>query len=315
MMTRMYEVFKGQSSGSVTLTLSLTHIPVNVEGEITTNTAIKDPPSHNEGETGEPKRSIPISTIQPTQAQPITTIITHTESSQAVLKRDKGKGIATESDEDLSKRLVPASTIVRPDPDALIPYIINGEVYHLTAKQLQEKIDKKELIKKAEEEARLLAISKPEDAEHHVLKREHTKKVRKAFELRKHKFENYMWTINNRLKPETITDIKIHPKTKPVVIIDNMVLKKSMSMGSSSLMNSEIKHFKDGEILTKLVWKLSCHILQLALVSYLVAASMVKSPENARFILKLKKLIAEHPDQDMLKSKKVKLEALGYEMN
>ncbi|GJT30458.1 hypothetical protein Tco_0910733 [Tanacetum coccineum] len=27
-----------------------------------------------------------------------------------------------------------------------------------------------------------------------------------------------MWTINNRLKPETITDIKIHPKTKPVVI-------------------------------------------------------------------------------------------------
>ncbi|GKA34272.1 hypothetical protein Tco_0720701 [Tanacetum coccineum] len=27
-----------------------------------------------------------------------------------------------------------------------------------------------------------------------------------------------MWTINNRLKPETITDIKIHPKTKPVII-------------------------------------------------------------------------------------------------
>ncbi|GJW57687.1 hypothetical protein Tco_0104418 [Tanacetum coccineum] len=27
-----------------------------------------------------------------------------------------------------------------------------------------------------------------------------------------------MWTINNRLKPETITDIKIHPKTKLVVI-------------------------------------------------------------------------------------------------
>ncbi|GJZ61760.1 hypothetical protein Tco_0617897 [Tanacetum coccineum] len=27
-----------------------------------------------------------------------------------------------------------------------------------------------------------------------------------------------MWTINNILKPETITDIKIHPKTKPVVI-------------------------------------------------------------------------------------------------
>ncbi|GJZ65450.1 hypothetical protein Tco_0622146 [Tanacetum coccineum] len=146
--------------------------------------------------------------------------------------------------------MVPASTIVHPDPDALIPYTINGEVYHLTTKQLQEQMDKEELIKKAEEEARLLAISKPEvikvvqeeaekigldlkkiasakvgekfkkaqDAEHQVLKREHTKKVRKSLELRKHKFESYMWTINNRLKPETITDIKIHPKTKPVVI-------------------------------------------------------------------------------------------------
>ncbi|GJY40125.1 Toll/interleukin-1 receptor domain-containing protein [Tanacetum coccineum] len=46
-----------------------------------------------------------------------------------------------------------------------------------------------------------------------------------------------------------------------------------------------------------------------ALVSYLVAASMVKSPENARFIMKLKKLIAEHPDQEKLESKK--LEALN----
>ncbi|GKD95348.1 hypothetical protein Tco_1375185, partial [Tanacetum coccineum] len=52
-----------------------------------------------------------------------------------------------------------------------------------------------------------------------------------------------------------------------------------------------------------------------ALVSYLVAASMVQSPENARFSMKLKKLIAEHPDQEKLKSKKVKLEAIGYEMN
>ncbi|GJZ10196.1 hypothetical protein Tco_0544955 [Tanacetum coccineum] len=34
-----------------------------------------------------------------------------------------------------------------------------------------------------------------------------------------------------------------------------------------------------------------------ALVSYLVAASMVKSPENARFSMKLRKLIAEHPEQ------------------
>ncbi|GJW81902.1 hypothetical protein Tco_0145877 [Tanacetum coccineum] len=74
-------------------------------------------------------------------------------------------------------------------------------------------MDKEELIKKAEEEARLLTISKPK-----VLKREHTKKLRKALELRKHMFESYMWTINNRLNPKTITGIKIYPKTKLVVI-------------------------------------------------------------------------------------------------
>ncbi|GKF56834.1 hypothetical protein Tco_0170371, partial [Tanacetum coccineum] len=49
-----------------------------------------------------------------------------------------------------------------------------------------------------------------------------------------------------------------------------------------------------------------------SLVSYLVMASMIKTQENARFSLKLRKLIAEHPDQEKLKSKRVKLEALRY---
>nr|GEY04655.1 hypothetical protein [Tanacetum cinerariifolium] len=52
-----------------------------------------------------------------------------------------------------------------------------------------------------------------------------------------------------------------------------------------------------------------------ALVSYLVAASMVKSHENARFSMKLRKFIAEHPDQEKLKSNKVKLEALEHNMD
>ncbi|GJV12460.1 hypothetical protein Tco_1354001 [Tanacetum coccineum] len=49
-----------------------------------------------------------------------------------------------------------------------------------------------------------------------------------------------------------------------------------------------------------------------SLVSYLVMASMIKTSKNARFNLKLKKLIAEHPDQEKLQSKKVKLEGVGY---
>ncbi|GJZ91651.1 hypothetical protein Tco_0663578, partial [Tanacetum coccineum] len=52
-----------------------------------------------------------------------------------------------------------------------------------------------------------------------------------------------------------------------------------------------------------------------SLVSYLVMASIIKTPENARSFLKLRKLIAKHPDQEKLKSKKVKLEALGYKLD
>nr|GEV95918.1 hypothetical protein [Tanacetum cinerariifolium] len=48
-----------------------------------------------------------------------------------------------------------------------------------------------------------------------------------------------------------------------------------------------------------------------SLVSYLVMASMIKTLENARFCLKLKKLIAEHPDQEKLQSKKVNWKPLG----
>ncbi|GJR75383.1 putative reverse transcriptase domain-containing protein [Tanacetum coccineum] len=55
MMTKMYQVFKGQSSsapsGSVTPTLAFTHILANVEGENKPNTATEDPSSHTKGET------------------------------------------------------------------------------------------------------------------------------------------------------------------------------------------------------------------------------------------------------------------------
>ncbi|GJX15297.1 hypothetical protein Tco_0207055 [Tanacetum coccineum] len=52
-----------------------------------------------------------------------------------------------------------------------------------------------------------------------------------------------------------------------------------------------------------------------ALVSYMVSNSIVQTPKNARFIMKLKKLIHEHPNQEKLKSKEVKLEALRYELD
>ncbi|GKA74301.1 hypothetical protein Tco_0780603 [Tanacetum coccineum] len=208
MITEIYNAFKGQSysapSSSVTSTLALTNIPANVDGGYATNTATEEPPSHTERETEDPNMAILISSIQPTevpptQAQPITTITTHPESSQAAPIIDKGKGIATESDEDPLKKLVSASTTIRPDPD------------------------EKEKLKKAAEEVRLFAISKPK-----VIKvvQEETKKIgldpkkiaSSKAERNKKRAEQYMWTMTNRIKPKPITDVKIHPNTKPDVL-------------------------------------------------------------------------------------------------
>ncbi|GJY49856.1 hypothetical protein Tco_0439812 [Tanacetum coccineum] len=435
MMVEIYQAFKGQPfsapSGSVTPTLALTHIPANVEGENATNTATEEPPSHTEGETRDTIMAILISSIlptevQPTHDQPITSVISHPESSHATPRIDKGKGIATESDEDPLKRLVHASTIIRPDPD---------------------KPDKEEKIKKAAEEAKLLAMSSPEvikavqeetekigldprkiasakageklkkaqDAEHEVLKREHSKKVKRLTELNRRRAEEYMWTMTNRIKPEPITDVRIHPNTKPIVAsvfrnndkrnFDVHQPFKFSEFGITELdelgpiiqkkKNSVVKHLmtslsKRYERLKKIpkelgiqsalpapvpeqassqtsgrkrkhmelepevkVRGLKCnrslpegvpfvnHIVIKepeygiffidvfgdqafqrwddihkvgveSLVSYLVMASMVKTEENARFSLNLRKMFVDHPDQDKLKSKKVKLEALGH---
>ncbi|GJR39798.1 hypothetical protein Tco_1215482 [Tanacetum coccineum] len=251
-------------SSIVTPTLSLTHIPANVEGKNATNTATEDPPSHTEGETDankqekpeEPKHSIDAyikfigsSTHQPpiTQATPITII-----NPEPVVPQIEGKGMAFDEQANDQRTLVKASSIICPDPDepVKVEFMINGKMVYLTKQEIQDYWDKEEQIKKVEKKARLLAISKPEvikvvqeeakkivldpkkiasakagekfkkaqDSEHAVLKRQHIEKVRKSLELIKHKYDSYIWTVSSRLKPKPITDIKIHPKTKPVVI-------------------------------------------------------------------------------------------------
>ncbi|GKE80427.1 hypothetical protein Tco_1550427, partial [Tanacetum coccineum] len=310
----------------------------------------------------------------PQAAQPITII--HPEP---IIPHREGKGIATDDQVKDQRKLVKASSIVHPNPD------------------------EPEQIKKAKEEARLNAISNPE-----VIKvvREEAKKLgihpkeaitTKAGEV-KHKYDSYMCS---RLKPEPIIDIKIHPKTKPIVItvyrgtdgrnfdvhnpflfgefgiseLDELkeIIPKKKNAMVKDLMNSLSQRY---ERLRKIPKKLriqsalpatvpkqassqtlgrkkkhmelkpEVRILRLecnralpenvpfvsnmvieepeyeifftdefgdqafqkwsdidkvgmeALVSYLVAAFMVKSPENERFSMKLRKLIAEHPDQE-----------------
>ncbi|GJW06170.1 hypothetical protein Tco_1568593 [Tanacetum coccineum] len=115
---------------------------------------------------------------------------------------------------------------------------------------MQAYLDKEEKLGKAAEEARLLAISKlkvinvvqeeaekigldpnkipsakagekfkkAQDAEHQVLKREHSQKVKRLIELNKKRAKQYMLTMTNRIKHEAITDVKIHPNTKPTIL-------------------------------------------------------------------------------------------------
>ncbi|GKF34642.1 hypothetical protein Tco_0107842, partial [Tanacetum coccineum] len=164
---------------------------------------------------------------------------------------DRGKGIATD-DVESPKKLVKALSKFHPDLDepVRVPYEIHGKLYHLTNDEIQEHLDKEEKMKKAAEEAKLLAMSKPklikvvheealkadidpkilesakggqefkkiQDAEFKVLNREHSQRVKKVMELKNKRIDNYMWTISNRLKLEPITDVKIHANTKRAVI-------------------------------------------------------------------------------------------------
>nr|GEZ42030.1 copia protein [Tanacetum cinerariifolium] len=127
--------------------------------------------------------------------------------------------------------------------------MINVKVVYLTEQEIQEYWDKEDKMKKAVEETKLLVMSRPEvikvireeakklginlkeaistkagetfkkaqDAEHEVLKREHSKKDKRLIELNRRRAKEYMWTMTNIIKPEPITNVRIHPNTKPII--------------------------------------------------------------------------------------------------
>ncbi|GKB43753.1 hypothetical protein Tco_0888695 [Tanacetum coccineum] len=396
MMNEMYEVFSGQSSsapsGSVTLTLALIHILANVEWENATNTATEDPPSHTEGETDASKQEKPDEPKHSTDAN-IEFI-----------------GIATDEKVEDQLKLVKASTIVRPDPDALVlvPYMINGKLYHLTAEQIDAHLDNEEKIKKAKEEARLLAMNKPEvikvvqeEAEKIRLDPKTIKSAKAGENSRKLRMLNIKSSRDNILRKSeyllnlgstnmitTCTDGRnfdfhepfafgnfgiseldklreIIPRKKNAVVKDLMnslsrryerirkipeelgiksalpapapALEQASSRSSRKkrkrmelepeiripglecnralpenvpFVNNMVIEEPEYEIFftdefgdqTFQRWSDIDKVGMEALFLYLVAASMVQSPENARFNMKLKKLIAKHPEQDKLKS-------------
>ncbi|GJV93331.1 hypothetical protein Tco_1541144 [Tanacetum coccineum] len=188
-------------------------------------------------------------------------------------------------------------------------------------------------------------FKKAQDAEHEVLKREHSKKVKRLTELNRRRAEEYMWTMTNRIKPDPITDVRIHPNTKPIVasvfrnndkrnfhkIPEELGIQSSLpapvpEQALSQFSGRKRKHMElEPEVkVPRLECKWSLpegvpfvnHMVneepEYGIFFIDVFASMVKTKENARFSLKLRKMIADHPNKEKLKSKKVKLEALGY---
>ncbi|GKA20038.1 hypothetical protein Tco_0699953 [Tanacetum coccineum] len=364
MMREIYQAFKGQSSTPSSsmpqTTLAITEGPANVGGNVSqANTDTKEPPSHTKGGI----------TSQP-------------ESSQ--VPQREGKGITTDEQlESTTKKLVPALKVVRDNPDEPIrvPYMINGKMHYLTNDEINAHIEKEDKIKKAAEEANIAKagekFKKAYDAKHQVLKIEHSQKIKRLMELNKKIDEQYMWTISNRLKPEPITYVRIHPNSKPAVltvfknndkrnfqahgpfkffdfkVTEYEILKKipeelgiqsalpapipeqapsqslgrkrkhielepeikvprlecnrSLPEGIPFVNNMVIEELGYGIFFTNVFgdqafqrWNDIHKVGVDSLVLYLVMASMIKTLENARFGLTLKKLIAEHPDQEKL---------------
>ncbi|GJV72696.1 hypothetical protein Tco_1492691 [Tanacetum coccineum] len=196
-----------------------------------------------------PSSSVPTTTLSITEIINIT-LPKQPESPPVAPQADRGKG-KVHDDAESGKKLVKASIVVRPDPDGpvRVPYMIHGKMYQLTTDEIQEHLDKEEKIKKAVEDAKLLAMSKPKlikDGEIKVLNKEHAEKIKRSKELRKKRIEKYQWTTSSRLNPETITDVKIHPNTKPVAMTDELreIIPKKKNLVVKDLMKSLSKRFK-----------------------------------------------------------------------
>ncbi|GJT15723.1 hypothetical protein Tco_0874429, partial [Tanacetum coccineum] len=168
--------------------------------------AFKEPPSHTETEnvvmkddTKKPESDK--AEKEPTRVVPISTVtppLTDPILEIHVPQRE-GKAIATDEEEEPIMKLVPALNVVRPDPDEPV------RVVQERAKKIR--LDPKTIVSaKAGEK-----FKKAQDAEHQVLK---------------------------RLKPEPITDVKIHPNSKPMLDEMGPIIEKKKNSIIKDLMKS-----------------------------------------------------------------------------
>nr|GEU37439.1 hypothetical protein [Tanacetum cinerariifolium] len=128
----------------------------------------------------------------------------YTEGEHVTIEDDAKKPESKKAEKEPTK-VVPISTVKPPPTDPILK-IPTPEVQPITTIISTSQLEPREKFKKAH------------DAKHQVLKREHSLKSKRAMKLRKKRFEQYIWTTSSRLRPEPITDVKIHPNTKLAVL-------------------------------------------------------------------------------------------------
>ncbi|GJX09747.1 hypothetical protein Tco_0199606 [Tanacetum coccineum] len=129
-MTEIYQAFKGRNV--------LTHRP-----------ATKEPPSHTEGEHVAMKNDTEKLESDKVEEEPTNAVLISTVKPTETLTPEK---------------LVPASKVVREDPDepVRVPYMINVKMHYLTNDEINAHMEKENLIKTAAEEAKMFEMTKTE---------------------------------------------------------------------------------------------------------------------------------------------------------
>nr|GEW26065.1 hypothetical protein [Tanacetum cinerariifolium] len=251
----------------------------NSWGDNFTHTVTEEPPSHTKGE------KVDMDTEEAAEKEPIKELVVENIMQELV----KAKAIK-------------ASSKVRPDPDepVIVPYEIRRKLYHLTNDEIQEHLDKEEKMKKAVEEGKLLAMSKPE-----LIKVVHEEASKARIDLKilinakgGHEFK--------KIQDAEMKVLNREHSQKGVPFINNMVIEEpEFEMFFIDAFSDEaFQRMND-------ILKVDIETL----LTYLVMASNITTSKNIKFCLKLRKLIEKHLDQEKLKSKKVKLESVRYKLD
>nr|GEU55971.1 copia protein [Tanacetum cinerariifolium] len=162
-----------------------------------------------------PKDEIIKSSSKPELNDPILEVLTPQQPKSppyTTLMDNKGKGMARDID-DSSLKLI--KTLKEAAQEAKLIALSKPELIKVVEEVASEAgVDPKALCSSKDGKEFL----KKRDVEYNVLQREHLANLKKSRELKKRRFNQYVWTIPNRLKPEKIIDIHIHPNIKPVAI-------------------------------------------------------------------------------------------------